>query len=222
MEKIPSVFQRDYKGDRLVYNEVVLESQWVLDGEGRATVKIDGTCCKVEGSVLFKRYDRKLTRKAKKQLRQENRTPVTADFKPAPEGWQAAEASPNIHTGHWPGWIKVDPANPEDQYFMEAWLRQGSDLVDGTYELVGPKVNGNPYRLNSHALVKHGQHVFDQKIPRTFEGIRDFLKSYPYAEGIVWHHPDGRMAKIKRRDFGFEWPMNEVFYSKLGGWGNDG
>jgi hypothetical protein len=20
-------------------------------------------------------------------------------------------------------------------------------------------------------------------------------------EGVVWHHPDGRMAKIKRRDF---------------------
>ena len=20
-------------------------------------------------------------------------------------------------------------------------------------------------------------------------------------EGIVWHHPDGRMAKLKRRDF---------------------
>ena len=26
-------------------------------------------------------------------------------------------------------------------------------------------------------------------------------------EGIVWHHPDGRMAKIKRRDFGLSWPI---------------
>jgi hypothetical protein len=25
-------------------------------------------------------------------------------------------------------------------------------------------------------------------------------------EGIVWHHQDGRMAKIKRRDFGYPWP----------------
>ena len=24
-------------------------------------------------------------------------------------------------------------------------------------------------------------------------------------EGIVWHHPDGRWAKIKRRDFGLKW-----------------
>ena len=26
------------------------------------------------------------------------------------------------------------------------------------------------------------------------------------VEGIVWHHPDGRMVKIKRKDFGFKWP----------------
>ena len=25
-------------------------------------------------------------------------------------------------------------------------------------------------------------------------------------EGIVWHHPNGRMAKVKRRDFGHPWP----------------
>jgi hypothetical protein len=24
-------------------------------------------------------------------------------------------------------------------------------------------------------------------------------------EGIVWHHPDGRMVKIKKKDFGYKW-----------------
>ena len=33
-----------------------------------------------------------------------------------------------------------------------------------------------------------------------YEGQGDFLADFPH-EGIVWHHPDGWMAKIKCRDF---------------------
>jgi hypothetical protein len=36
---------------------------------------------------------------------------------------------------------------------------------------------------------------------RSFAGIRELLDSRDW-EGIVFHHPDGRMAKIKKRDFG--------------------
>ncbi|MFF0155255.1 hypothetical protein [Micromonospora sp. NPDC005203] len=28
-----------------------------------------------------------------------------------------------------------------------------------------------------------------------------WLPAHPRYEGIVWHHPDGRRAKLKRRDF---------------------
>lgn len=38
------------------------------------------------------------------------------------------------------------------------------------------------------------------KAPRDWEGLREWLRDRPF-EGIVWHHPDGRMAKLKRRDF---------------------
>jgi hypothetical protein len=30
--------------------------------------------------------------------------------------------------------------------------------------------------------------------------VAAYLHARPY-EGIVWHHPDGRMAKLKKRDF---------------------
>ena len=43
---------------------------------------------------------------------------------------------------------------------------------------------------------------------RTFDGLRGFLATLDsrfapghLAEGIVFHHPDGRRAKIKRKDF---------------------
>ena len=39
--------------------------------------------------------------------------------------------------------------------------------------------------------------------PRDFDGLRIWLHGHPY-EGIVWHHPDGRMVKIKGKDFGLK------------------
>ena len=44
---------------------------------------------------------------------------------------------------------------------------------------------------------------------RNYDGdrlVRDELVIARNIEGIVWHHPDGRMVKIKARDFGLPWP----------------
>jgi hypothetical protein len=43
----------------------------------------------------------------------------------------------------------------------------------------------------------------DEPPPRDFDGLRTWLAGKD-IEGIVWHHPDGRMAKIKLRDFGLK------------------
>jgi hypothetical protein len=37
-------------------------------------------------------------------------------------------------------------------------------------------------------------------VPRDFDGLARYLDGLGH-EGIVWHHPDGRMAKLKVRDF---------------------
>lgn len=34
-------------------------------------------------------------------------------------------------------------------------------------------------------------------------GLRSYLANKD-IEGIVWHHPDGRMVKIKGKDFGLK------------------
>lgn len=62
MKKIPTLFERDFENHKVVNVRPVLTSpdlQWVLDGEGEATVKIDGTCCAVIDGVFYKRYDAK-------------------------------------------------------------------------------------------------------------------------------------------------------------------
>ena len=183
MKKIPSVFKRDYEGNRQVYDEIVPGCEWVLAGEGTATEKIDGTACLVRDGKLYKRYDAK-----------KGKTP--------PEGFEPTEEAPDPNTGHWPGWIPVTNA-PEDRWHREAIFI--TYPADGTYELVGPKIQSNPYHHDVHRLVKHGSIVLND-VPRDFEGIRDYLVR-TYIEGIVWHHPDGRMAKIKRHDFGLPWPL---------------
>lgn len=179
MQKIISLFQRNYDGDRLVRDEVVPGAEWVLAGEGIATRKYDGTCCMVRAGKLYKRYDAK-----------KGKTPP-ADFEPAQE--------PDPKTGHWPGWIPVGDS-AADQWHREAW-RDGSGFPDGTYELVGPKVQGNPEQFSVHCLLPHGIEVIDT--PRDFDGLRNYLAEY-HIEGIVWHHPDGRMVKIKAKDFGIK------------------
>lgn len=188
MKKIPSLFKRDYEGTRQVYDEVVPGCEWVLAGEGAATIKYDGTACMVRAGQLFKRFDRKRG-------------------KDAPPDWEPCEAAPDEQTGHWPGWVPVDPANPADRWYASVSFIPNKD---GTYELVGPKVQGNPYGLGEHELWEHGEvyQLDDPPVdsPRTFVAIREWLKTAG-IEGIVWHHTDGRMAKIKRRDFGYEWPV---------------
>lgn len=183
MEKIISLFARNYDGDRLVRDEVVPGAEWVLAGEGRATLKLDGTSCLVKDGRLYKRYDAK-----------KGKTPP-ADFMPAQE-------EPDAVTGHWPGWVPVGDG-PDDRWHVEAFSNQSS-LPDGTYELVGPKVQGNPYSHKFHYLYRHGAEKLDAA-PRSFDALREWFNQNPLVEGIVWHHPDGRMVKIKRRDFGFKW-----------------
>ena len=88
-----------------------------------------------------------------------------------------------------------------------AVVAEGDAPADGTYELVGPKVQRNPYGLTRHELWRHGSKRLDlcsyeEEEPQEMFGlVRDFFDSMWPIEGIVWHHPDGRMVKIKKRDF---------------------
>lgn len=129
MEKIITLFQRNYDGDRLVRDEIVPGAEWVLAGEGKATQKIDGTACMVRHGRLYKRYDARA-----------GKTPPP-DFEPA-------QPRPDEHTGHWPGWVPVQANAPEDRWAMEAWANADGRLADGTYELIGPRVQGKSRALS--------------------------------------------------------------------------
>jgi hypothetical protein len=135
MKKIPCVFQRHGRqgsGPTMVLDVVTPGCEWVLDGEGRATIKWDGTACLVRDGRLFKRYDRKPTKAARKRRRREERnlakllTPwALEDMKPAPEGWESCTIGPDLGSGHWPGWVPIDLYEPSDRWHREALENRG-------------------------------------------------------------------------------------------------
>jgi len=80
--------------------------------------------------------------------------------------------APDPVTGHWPGWVPVRADEPGDRHHLEAF--QGG-LDDGTYELVGPKVQRNRYQLERHELWRRrfrpGAHRPPRHVPPSPEGF---------------------------------------------------
>lgn len=184
MKKIPTLFIRDWEGNKsLVTKEINPEAAWVIAGEGVPMVKLDGTACMVLDGKLYKRYDAK-----------NGKTP--------PEDFVSAD-DPDEVTGHWPGWV---PVGEKDKWHLEAWERDKDNLPDGTYELVGPKIQGNPEGWEQHTLINHRDEEMlrlSDHFPRSYESLYEFLDGMA-IEGIVWQHSDGRMAKLKLSDLGLK------------------
>lgn len=193
MKKIPTLFHREFEGHKvaLIDSAVTPGMEWVLNGDGYATVKWDGSCCAIIGGELYRRFDAKAGRK------------VPAGAIPC--------CDPDPVTGHWPHWVKCSNRNPSDIWFFSAMIRSCGDserLADGTYEAIGRHFNGNPYGLDFDIMVPHGvDHICD--FPRSFEGIREYLRAHN-IEGVVFWKDGEPRCKIKRSDFGFEWPARSA------------
>ncbi len=115
-------------------------------------------------------------------------------------------------------WLIEGILNSKERGYLEF-------LGDGQHfgELIGPKVNGNPYKLDEHLWIpfntfcqKHLRYKAWGKYPKDFKTISEWFKNdllplyasmkgnkEGFVEGIVFTHPDGRMAKL-RRDM-FDW-----------------
>lgn len=191
MKKIPTLFERQYEN-----HKVVGICDKITDGceeafkKGIATVKWDGSCTAIINGVFYKRFDAKKGRKI-------------------PGGAIPCQSEPDPITGHWPHWVIVAENNPADRWFIEAFKRYFTthEVTDGTYEAIGLHFNGNPYGMNIDQLVRHGKD--ELKVRRDFKSIKAFLEETD-IEGIVFWLDGEPRCKIKRTDFGFEWPVNEV------------
>lgn len=183
MKKISTLFKKDPNDLGRVIDEINPENAWALT-RGLATRKYDGTACAIINGELYKRYDVKAGRSV-------------------PEGAIPCQ-EPDEVTGHWPHWVKCNRDDKADKWHFAA-LDIAPVLPDGTYELCGPKIQGNPEQLSEHYLIKHGSgHKVLGLTDLSFEGIKQFL-TVNDIEGIVFHEVGGdRMCKIRKSDFGIK------------------
>lgn len=204
MKKISTVFVVD-RDTGTATPEVRPENQWVVNGEGRATVKFDGTSCIVLGGKLHKRFDQKLNKKfdqmKKFKPEQFKALAVSPDmFRVLPEGAVPCQESYDPVSFHFPHWVPVSESDPADARHIRALQNFKGELKKGqTYELVGPGIDKNHYELTEETLLEHASVELEVK-DRSFEGLHAFITGLN-EEGLVFHHPDGRMAKLRRKDF---------------------
>ena len=198
MKKIPTLFVREYEDHKVIGIKPELTSsdlQWVLDGDGIATVKWDGSCCAIIDGNFYKRFDAK-------------------EGRDIPEGAIPC-CDPDPVTGHWPHWVPVNVEDSDSKWYIAAYLNSRNVWAEGTFEAVGPHFQGNPYKFEKDVLIPHGNHLIDElnkklldetPYERTFEQIRDYLSIHG-IEGIVFWKDGEPQCKIKRSDFGFTWPV---------------
>ncbi len=212
MKKIPCLFERVHlclrTGDFLhkqtsssryrAIDTVNPHCNWVFQGEGIATIKLDGSPVMLRKGTddEFRLYQRLQTDKL------------------PPAGSIQCDFRRDVQKAIW--WV---PAT--NKWLIEAYkdFAEHFEVIEGTYEAMGPKINGNRHKLDKHTLGIHGGIILAEgKYKRSFAGLKALLQNlslstifncvtdveHHFYEGLVFHHPDGRMAKIKRKDFGYE------------------
>ena len=183
MEKIPTLFVRDERFK--VTDQVRPECAWVLDGEGTATEKLDG----VNVRLTIRSGDLVRVEKRRNPSKEQKAKGIV-------DGW----------------YVDTVADAPEDRWILEAAAATDTtSWPDGEHpcEALGPKFQGNPLGLDHHVCVPFNREApVYADIPRDFGGLAGRLAELEsrlvpghLAEGVVFHHPDGRRAKIKRRDF---------------------
>jgi hypothetical protein len=190
MRKIPTIFLRDEQDRRYVTDVVDPRCAWVFTDRGVVgTRKYDGTCVMLDDNGNW--WARREIKAGKD---------IPDDF---------IESEHDGTTGKTVGWEPIARSSFA-RWHAEA-LREADENVEepggwkpGTYELIGPKVNGNPEGYEDHWLIRHADAEVCMSGTITVDGVRERVRELHERdgqEGIVFVHPDGRMAKLKGRDF---------------------
>lgn len=188
VQKMPALFVID-RARHIATREINPAAAWIFTEPARATIKRDGTSITVtdDGKVFARRAVKK--------------------GKNAPAGFRLAEVDPI--TGHAFG---VEPVEQSGFYkmFQEAVEPFYTPLTPGTFELVGPKINGNPENMPSHILLRHGAEtaveIPDMRNVRpedAFDLLHEIFTDFKERgiEGVVWHGADNKRAKLRVKDF---------------------
>lgn len=188
VRKMPALFIID-RVNNVGTEEINPNSEWIFTEPATATIKRDGTNITVmsDGSVWARRAVKK--------------------GKTAPQNFILAETDPI--TGHSFGIEPMDQSSFK-KFILEAIENFVDELIPGTFELVGPKIQGNPEKFDKHILIPHGTEVATE-IPDMTEinptEAHSILKAIftdfrtRGIEGVVWAGSEGKRVKLRVKDF---------------------
>ncbi len=190
MQKIPTIFDRNWEGDRKVNNKLVVTD---FDfSTAIATEKLDGMNVRVTVR---------------------NETVVRVEKRRNPSKIQKQQGIKD------PWYVDAKESDKGDKYIFEAVASTDySSVPDGEWsaEALGEKIQGNPLKLKGHSLFLFSledkkKSVAFENVPIEFEALKKWLPQQKSLigndcgiEGIVWHQPEtGEMCKIKLKDFNY-------------------
>lgn len=153
------------------------------------SLKVDGTACMIKDGIPYCRYDLK-------------------SGKSIPNGAIPCQEA-DLLSGHHPHWIPLDINNHSHKYMLEGF-KNLKFIQDGTYECIGPKIQGNPHQEDTHLFIPHFYEDlnfevnFDLMNENPYNYFYNLFLDFPY-EGLIAYDSDfNPIGKIRRKDFGFK------------------
>ena len=191
MEKIPTIFDRNWETNRKVNEKLAIEN---FDFKNSiATEKLDGTNVRVTVR---------------------NKIVVRVEKRRNPDKLQKAKGIID------PWYVDANEIDKADTYIFEAVNNTDfSSVPDGEWsaEALGEKIQGNPLNIVGHTLFIFTlpnwlENVKYENVPTDFEDLKNWLPKQKTKfgnntgiEGVVWHNlKTGEMCKIKVKDFDFK------------------
>ena len=213
MKKIPTLFTRDHNTGYVI-PELNPKAAWVMEKAYPDLRKYDGTCV---GNFLVVNGEVRI-HKGVSSGEVQNKEDIqniwmarhtTVGRMRHPENFIEEEFDPT--TGKTVGWVPIEQSS-FCKFFVEARQDLETEYL-GTYELCGPKINGNPESFKKHTLVFHWSaeqlaniqvlDIHEMTVEDAYEALKNTL-SYMPVEGAIFRSPTHGMAKIKRKDFKYE------------------
>ncbi len=186
MRKILTIFDRNWETNRKVNSNLIVDFKF---DEAVATEKLDGMNIRltIRNEAVVRVEKRRNPSKLQKQ-------------KGITEPW----------------YLDADESSTQDKWIFDAVKNTDfSKVIDGEWsaEAIGKNIQGNPLGLENNqvflfSLPSWKERLILKDVPTTFEELKTYLMTQKsiigndaFIEGIVWHHPNGDMVKIKRKDF---------------------
>lgn len=196
MKKLKTILPKDPKDlGRVIEGEL-------MEGISYFKLKIDGTACMLKDGKPYCRYDAKLFKKNKGKVVTYSKEEVKSKL---PEGALACQ-EPDDKSGHWPHWIPCLEDNPQHKHIWEGF-HNTLGKIDGTYECIGPKIQGNPHNEVKHVWINHNSEALRflvwgwRENPHKF--FKNLFKNFHFEGLVAYNDQDEPIGKIRKSDFGY-------------------